>query len=275
MTATQSPKSVAELIKLVARLGKRTYFVSGFDTGTDRIPTGKTVVDIGGIGALNEAEVSKDKVVIGTGLNLGRLAREASGENGLLRQAASLVANPLVRNRITFMESLDPDSPYFDISTPLVLLDSKVRLQGPAGKRTISIRDFLDSAAKGLKKGEIPTHIEFQRLPGDERVGFFKVARTNGKGSVSAAARMKILKNVCKHPEIVVSSLSLIPVRTTQAEKEIDGRPASEDGLKRATALAATEILELAESQNAYERSLIEIAVGRTLRSIMEGSIPV
>jgi len=233
------------------------------------------VIDIARIPALNEVEVSKDKVVIGTGLNLGRVAREAAGENGLLRQAASLLANPLVRNRITLMAALDPESPYFDITTPLVLLDCKVRLQSATGKRSISIRDYLEAATKGLKKGEIPAQIEFKRLAPEQKVGFFRVARTNGKGSVSAAARMKIVKTVCKEPEIVVSSLSLIPLRTTLAEKEIEGKTASEDGIKRASAIAATEILEMAESNNAYERSLIEIAVGRTLRSIMEGSIPV
>jgi CO/xanthine dehydrogenase FAD-binding subunit len=178
-----------------------------------------------------------------------------------------------VRNRITFLEALDTDSPYFDITTPLVLLESKVRLQSPTAKRSILIRDFLDQATKGLKKGELPTHIEYDRLPPGERVGFFRIARMGGKGSVSASARMKLVRNVCKDPEIVVSSLSLVPLRTKTAEKEINGKVASEDSIKKAAALAATEILEVSNSKNTYERSLIEIAVARTLRSIMEGSI--
>src|SRR5438132_10480997 len=144
MTAIQSPKTIADLVKLVARYGKRAHLTSDIDPTSDRIPAGKTVTDVGGVAPLNETEVSKDKVVIGTGLNLGRLSREAAAENGLLRQAASLLANPLVRNRITFMEALDPESAYFDITTPLVLLDSKVRLQSPAGRRTVSICDYLE-----------------------------------------------------------------------------------------------------------------------------------
>ena len=78
-----------------------------------------------------------------------------------LRQTASIIANPLVRNRATFLEALSPESPYFDITTPLALLEAKVKLQSPAGKRTLSIRDYLEAATKGLKKGEIPTAIEF------------------------------------------------------------------------------------------------------------------
>ena len=94
-----------------------------------------------------------------------------------------------------------------------------------------------------------------------------------GKGTVSAAVRMKLVRNVCQAPEIVVSSLSLVPLRSKNAEKEIAGKPASEEAIKRAAAMAAEEIGSFAGKPNAYEQTLIEITVARTLRSIMEGSI--
>jgi carbon-monoxide dehydrogenase medium subunit len=275
MSAIQVPKSVPEVLKLIARHGKRSLLVSGVDPASDRTPAGKVVIDLTGVGQLHEVDVKKDKITIGTGLNLGRLARDAKGENGLLRQAASIVANPLVRNRVTFVDALSPDSTYFDITTPLVLLEAKVRLQSPTGKRTMSIRDFLEAATKGLKKGEIPTAMEFSRLPPDEKVGFFRVARMGGKGSVSAAARMKLVRMVSVNPELVVSSLTLVPLRAKLAEKEIAGKQATEESIKRASQIAAEEILALTKKDNPYERTLIEITVARTLRGIMEGSVPV
>src|SRR5437660_767700 len=213
MSAIQVPKSIPEVLKLIAKHGKRSLLVSGVDPATDRTAAGKVVIDLTGVGPLHEIDRKKGKIVIGTGLNLGRLAREVSGENGLLRQASSIIANPLVRNRATFVDALNPGSPYFDITTPLVLLEAKVRLQSPTGKRTLSIRDFLEAATKGLKKGEIPTAVEFSTLPSDARVGFFRVARMGGKGTVSAAARMKLVRTICVNPEIVVSSLTLVPLR--------------------------------------------------------------
>ena len=272
-TSITSPKTLSELVKLMARHGKRAVLVSGVDPAADKIPAGKVVVDLAGIDALNEISAQKDRVLIGAGINLGRLVREATGENGLLRQAASLIANPLVRNRITLAQALDPDSPYFDITTPLVLIDSKVRLQNPTGRRTLGIREYLDAASEGLKKGELPVGVEFSKLPAGQRVGFFRVARMGGKGSVSAAARMKLVRNVSIDPEIVVSGLSLVPLRSKAAEKEIAGKPASEESIKRAAAMAADEIGGLSEKHNTYEHTLIEITVARTLRSIMEGSI--
>jgi carbon-monoxide dehydrogenase medium subunit len=273
MTTITTPKSVAELVKLNARLGRRAVLFSGVDPAADRLPTGKVAVDISRIGSLLEFSSAKNRVVIGTGINLGRLAREAVGENGLIRQASLLIANPLVRNRITLLQALDPDSPYFDISTPLALLDSKVRLQSPTAKRTISIKEFLEASVKGLKKGELPVAVEFSKLPPNDRVGFFRVARMGGKGSVSAAARMKLVKSTCIDPEIFVSSLTLIPLRSRTAEKEVGGKAASEGSIKRASQAAADEMGELAKKHNAYEHTLIEITVARTLRSIMEDSI--
>jgi carbon-monoxide dehydrogenase medium subunit len=274
MPAIQAPKSVPDLLKLIAKHGKRSVLVSGVDTAATTVPAGKVLIDLTGVENLQEIDVKRDKISIGTGINLGRMVREASGANGLLRQAASLIANPLVRNKVTLVEALNPDSPYFDITTPLVLLEAKVRLQSPTGKRTLSIRDYLEAVTKGLKKGEIPIAVEFGALPGEEKVGFFRVARMGGKGTVSAAARMKLVRNVCHSPEIVVSSLTLVPLRAKQAEKEIADKPANEFSIKKASVVAADEILAMGQKDNSYERTLIEIAVARTLRSIMEGSMP-
>jgi CO/xanthine dehydrogenase FAD-binding subunit len=269
-TSLLIPKTISELVKIAARKGKDVVFATG--DGGERPTAGKIAVDISQIDALQEISVKKDKVVIGSGLSLGKLSREAAGENGLIRQAALLVANPLVRNRVTFMEALDPRSSYFDITTPLVLLDAKVRLQGPASKRILSIRDFLEQAAKGLKKGELPIAVEFARLPATSRVGFFRLARENGKGSVSAAIRTRLTKNVAMDPEVVVSSLTVIPLRSKIAEKELARQQLSEETIKRAAVAAAEEVSSYAEKPSPYEKTLVEITVSRTLRDIMEGT---
>jgi hypothetical protein len=99
-TLMTTPKSVTELVKVTARLGKRAVLFSGVDPASDRLPTGKVAVDISSVGALLEFSRPKQ----GCHRNWcqpGRLARETVGENGLIRQASLLIANPLVRNRIT------------------------------------------------------------------------------------------------------------------------------------------------------------------------------
>ena len=46
-------------------------------------------------------------------------------------------------------------------------------------------------------------------------------------------------------------------------------------GQRASARTAADEILAMSENDNPYERTLIEITVARTLRSIMEGAVPV
>ena len=270
-TSVLTPKTVSELVKIVAKRGKTAVLVSGIDP-TDRTSAGKVTVDLNQINTLNEIATQRDRITIGTGVNLGRLCREAVGENGLIRQAASLIANPLVRNRITLLEALDPKSPYFDITTPFVLLDAKVKLQSPTAKRSLSMKDFLEQVTRGLKKGEIPVAVEFSKMPPAHRAAFFRVARMSGKGTVSAATRIRVVRNTAMDPEIVVSSLTVVPLRSKAAEKELAGKAISEATIKGAASKAAEEIGSHTEKQSAYENTLIEIAVSRTLRDIAEGS---
>src|SRR3712207_6684024 len=99
MPAVLAPKNIAELVKLLAKHSKNALLVSGIDPTSDRVPAGKVVIDVTGVESLNGITTQKERICIGTGMNLGRLARDAVAENGLLRQSASIVANPLVRNK--------------------------------------------------------------------------------------------------------------------------------------------------------------------------------
>ena len=72
------------------------------------------------------------------------------------------------------------------------------------GKRETGLTLTIRAPFKGLKKGEIPVAVEFTKLPADQKVGFFRVARMGGKGSVSAAAKMKLVRTIVVSPEIVV-----------------------------------------------------------------------
>lgn len=268
MAQPQVPRSIAEFIRTAARLGKRAHYVHGLD-GLEKIPNGKVPVDLSQVPALNEIASRGGKVTIGTGLNFGTLLRGVSGENGLLKQAVSMLGSPLVRNRLTILSALDPESPHFDFTTPLVILGANIRVQGASAKRSIPIRDFLEGLNKGLKKGELPVAIEFAKLAAEDRVGFFRVARVGRKGTISAAARLRMKRTLCTDVEIVVSGSSLIPLRVQEAEKCLLKQTVTEKTVQDAVGAAATEILALMGDTKPQERTLIEITVGRTLRDIV------
>jgi len=66
MSAIQSPKTVPELIRLIARHGKRAFLVSGVDASADKAAAGKVIIDVTGVTPLNDIDVIRDKITIGT-----------------------------------------------------------------------------------------------------------------------------------------------------------------------------------------------------------------
>ena len=211
------------------------------------------------------------KVTIGAGANLGDILRQVKGENGLLKRAVSMMANPLVRNRVTVFSALGADSHYFDLATALVSLGAQVRLQSTRGRRIIPINEFVLAASAGLEGGEFPAAVEFTMLEPKWRVGFFRVNPGGGRPTVSASVKTRLRRNVALGPEIIVSSSTVIPVVVRGASKALHGLALNESNVKGVAAIAAGEMLEMAGlEEDAYESSLVEVAVARAVRRVNE-----
>ena len=272
MPKVLTPHTLTGLARMLAKHGRRAFVVSGTDFPTSTT-TSRVVIQTRGIKGFSTVVRRGRKVTIATGANFGEVLRQVEGENGLLKQAISMMANPLVRNRVTVLQALDPESQYFDLATVLVTLGSKVRLQSVSGVRTMAISDFLVAAADGLNAGEFPAAIGFGTLEPKWSVGFFRVNPGGGKPSVSASVRMRLRRNVAMEPEIVVSSSTVIPVRCPAASKALSRRPLGDNNVKKAADIAAEEMLEFAEVEDdPYESSLIEVAVSRAIRRVNEVS---
>jgi CO/xanthine dehydrogenase FAD-binding subunit len=258
---------------MLARAGR--YAALAPDTETARQLSQKTVIDLGGIPELGTVSVRGKRVTLGTGATLGRALIELSERNGLIRQAISMTANPLVRNRITLMEALAPDSTYFDLATALLALDSKVRVQSVSGSRILGMADYLLEVAGDPPPGQFPAAVEFSD-PGEEFVfGFFRVNPGPSKNTVSAAVVTRLRRNVAVGPAIYVSSSTLIPVHAPRASAEMTRSLLNDRNVKRIAETAAAEMMELTEpAGNAYESSLIEVAVSRALRRLTETGSP-
>jgi carbon-monoxide dehydrogenase medium subunit len=227
------------------------------------------VISVASIPALTGITRRGGNRQIRTGSTLGRVLADNDGENGLLRQAVSMMANPLVRNRITVLSALDPASHYFDLATALVSLKARVRVQAPKASRLMAIGDYLLAAAAGFKPGEFPSVIEFSVLDPARHVGFFRVNPGRGKATVSASFLTRLRRNVAIDPEIVVSSSTVIPVPAPNASRSLVRQALTDANVKKAAEIAAGEMLELTGQENGddpYERSLVEVAVARAVR---------
>ena len=68
--------------------------------------------------------------------------------------------------------------------------------------------------------------------------------------------------------------MTVVPIRSKTAEKELAGKLVSDLTIKSAATKAAEEIGSHTEKKNAYENTLVEIVVSRTLRDIAENAPP-
>jgi CO/xanthine dehydrogenase FAD-binding subunit len=274
MPKTQRPQTLTGLARILAKHGERAFVVANADTSLKPV-SNKVLVDVGHIPGFNDVHSTRSKVTIGTGANFGEVLRQVKGENGLLQQALSMMANPLVRNRVTVFSALFADSHYFDLTTALVNLQAKVRLQSLKGGQTMTINEYLLAAAEGLKPGEFPASVEFPKLDPGLRVGFFRVNPGGGRPTVSASVKTRLRRNMALDPEIIVSSSTVIPVHAPSASRALKRQPLNDTNVKRVAAVAALELLEMADlEEDVYEQSLIEIAVSRAIRRVNEAPSP-
>lgn len=271
MPKIQTPETLTALARLLVRHQKRALIVPDSD-GPERASARHVPIDISRIRGLSGVTRRKGTRVIGTGTTLGDVLRTIDGENGLLMQAVSMMANPLIRNRVTVLAALDPESHYFDLATALVSLAARIRVQSTTASRTLAIDEYLLAAAEGLRAGEFPSAVEFDELDPARHAGFFRVNPGRGKPTVSASVLTRLRRNVAVDPQIAVSSSTIIPVPVPGASKSIARQPLTEANIKKAAEIGAAEMLELrgTDEDDPYERSLIEVAVSRALRRVLE-----
>ena len=156
-------QTLTDLARIIAKHGERAFVVSDVDSST-KSTLNRILVDVSHIPRFGAVTLRGRKVTIGAGANFGDVLRRVKGENGLLKQAVSMMANPLVRNRVTVFSALGADSHYFDLATALVSLGAQVRLQSTKSSRTITINEFVLAAAEGFEGGEFPVAVEFPML---------------------------------------------------------------------------------------------------------------
>ena len=272
MPKVQTPQTLTGLARVIAKHRNRIVILSDDDSGFKGPPRG-VLIDPRGIAGFSAVSVSGGKVTIGTGIHFGDLLRQVDGENGLLKQAVSMMANPLVRNRVTVLSALAMDSPYLDLATALVSLGARVRVQTPSTSHIIPIESFLLAAAEGLGAGEFPAAVQYGMLDARWRVGFFRINPGGGRGTVSASVRTRLNRNVAQDPQIVVSSSTVIPVSVPAASRALARRALSEGNVKIVAEIAAKEMLEFAGlEESPYDSSLIEVAVSRAIRRVTDSA---
>jgi xanthine dehydrogenase YagS FAD-binding subunit len=161
-----------------------------------------------------------------------------------------------------------------DTAAPLVALEARVRIEGPAGGRTLPLEQFLVPPSQDLtretvlERGELLTEILLPApLPGLRSL--YRKVRARGAWDFALAGLALALRREggrVARARLVLSGVAPIPWRARDAEAWLAGRPLGTGTAEAAGELAArgAEPLE----QNAYKIDLVRGLVEGTLLTL-------
>jgi carbon-monoxide dehydrogenase medium subunit len=242
-----------------------------------RLATPPLLVDINRIEALDYLREENGW------LEIGALTRESTLDHSdlvrerypLLADTTRMIADPLVRNLATVGGNLAHADPANDHPATMLAYGAQVVATGPNGERTIPIESFFTGLFEtSLAHDELLTEI---RIPAPRlRSGgaYMKVERKVGDYATAAVAVQITLDDDgnCAAAGIGLTNVGETPIKATEAEESLKGKPLNETNIRWAAHLAsqAAEPNDDQRGSEEYKRALIKALTVRALRKASE-----
>jgi aerobic carbon-monoxide dehydrogenase medium subunit len=272
----EAPRTLGEAITLLRTGGDYAKVLAG---GQSLVPLMKLrfaspelVVDINNVPGLDYHRADPD----GT-LRIGALCRHADLEHSALlastqptmAAAAPLIADPIVRNRGTLVGSLCHADPQGDWASVMLALGGSVIAQGPAGRRSIPVADFVTGPFQNvLYPDEIVVEAVVPAAQGTRSGGYLKLERRVGDfATVGVAAAVETSGATVTRAGIALTGVGGTTIEATAAAQALVGKPLSEQTIGQAAALAAEAARPRTDHRGSadYKRHMVATFVERIL----------
>ncbi len=262
------PHTLEAAITLLAELGEGAKPLAG---GQSIIPILKMrmdepsdLVDITRLPGLKAVKNENGVISIGALCTHAQIAKsDVAGLVPILKDCAGGIADTQVRSLGTIGGSVSVADPSSDWPALLHVLDSEIICQGPKGKRTVAIKDFIkDSYTTSLGDAELVTEIRFKLPPansGGAYIGFKKAAPSYPAASVGIQLTLS-KDNVCENISIALGSAGPVAVTSTDTESMLVGKVLSTELLKQAAERIVGESEPPADSRGstAFKRDMLK-----------------
>ena len=209
-------------------------------------------------------------------LRMGAMTRHAEIEESeiaaripILHDCAAGIADVQIRNRGTIGGSVAEADPSGDWGAVLMTLPAEVRCLGPKGERTVPIdKFFLDAYTSALTPEELVSEIVVKtpvKGSGGAYIAFKRSAPVYA--SASAAVQLSLEGDACREARIVLGAVGLTPVRASDAENELQGKPLTGNALDKAAeaARAAADPQPDMRGSAEYKKALVAALVKRAI----------
>jgi carbon-monoxide dehydrogenase medium subunit len=272
----ESPKTLEEAIKLLDAGNGEAKILAG---GQSLVPMLKLrfafpeqLVDINNIPGLDYIRFDADG-----SLHIGALVRHEHLEKSVeiakrqptIAAAAPLVADPIVRTRGTFVGSVCHADPQGDWAATMIALHGYLVVQGPKGKRTIDMKDFvLGPYANALNYNEIAIEAVIPAPKGVARGGYLKLERRVGDfATASVAVSLDMSGDTVLGAGFALAGVGGKTIDANDAASAIIGQKLTDATIAKAAALVAAKAEPRTDHRGSaeYKRHIIETFVKRIL----------
>ena len=272
----ESPKTVEEAVKLLEAGKGEAKVLAG---GQSLVPMLKLrfafpeqVVDINNIPGLDYIRFDADG-----SLHIGALVRhehleksaEIAKRQPTISAAAPLVADPIVRTRGTFVGSVCHADPQGDRAATMIALNGSIIVQGPKGKRTIAMKDFvLGPYATSMNYNELAIEAVIPAPKGVARGGYLKLERRVGDfATASVAVALDMDGDTVIGAGFALAGVGGKTIDANEAASALIGQKLTEATIAKAAAIVAAKAEPRTDHRGSaeYKRHIVEIFVKRIL----------
>jgi carbon-monoxide dehydrogenase medium subunit len=273
--------SVDGAIAALERLGAEARIIAG---GHSLLPMMKLrlanpahLVDINNLAELAYIREQDDEVRIGAlTRHVDLLKSELLADRfPIFRDAETVIADPVVRNRGTIGGSLCQADAAEDLSAVCSALKAQVVIRGAGGERVVGMEDFhVGPFTTAVGAGEILTEIRLAVRPGAGSA-HEKVERRAGDWAIAAAsAALWIDGGLIAEAGIALSAVGMTTIHLTRAEELLRGKQPSDDLFAEAGEIASADCSPSADGRGPvdYKRHLAGVLTARALSRAAERS---
>ena len=237
------------------------------------------VVNIGGLEELRGVRRENGHLVVGGGVTIAELLDDPliAQHAPVLREAAAVLANPLVRNRATVGGNLADASPAADSAPPLLVLGAEVELVSRQGTRRVPLADFFVHVRKTVRRPqELLAAIRWP-VPTDRSASAFRKLALRKADAISVLnAAVNVERDGagrCRQARIALGAVAPTPIRAHEAEEALRGQQLTPATIAEAARLAAeaTQPIDDIRGSAAYRKRVVEVLVRRLLDEVARG----
>ena len=233
-----------------------------------------TVVDIGGIDAMQGIESDGDVMRIGALTTYNEIVEtdELWNRATVLTEAIREIGDTQVRNRATIGGNLVSPQPSSDLSAATIVSDATLIATSHNGERRIAADEFfLPERMTALKEDELLTRIEIPLVSGTVGGAYSKTQTPSARYTLlGVAARLSVDGGTVSTARVAANGVTNHGIRLPKVEDAVEGQQVDTDTLANAAAKAAagideSHIIDDNQASATFRRQLLEAYTQQSL----------